>query len=75
MAVRNFWIEADVDGRNTNLAGGPRAKDGGMVVTLKQRELGCITTPVRIECFERHGELVTEVYVNGENVASVVTER
>lgn len=37
MAVRNFWIDANIDGRLTELSGGPRDKTGGMDVTIKQR--------------------------------------
>lgn len=44
MAVRNFWIDADIDGRATNLQGGAASKTGGMTVTIKQRSEGCITT-------------------------------
>ena len=50
MATRNFWIEAEVDGRVTPLAGGPRSKDGGMDVTLLVREDGGISDGVRITC-------------------------
>lgn len=34
MSVRNFWIDADIDGRQTMLGGGPRSSDGGMDVTI-----------------------------------------
>ena len=34
MAVRNFYVEADIDGRQTMLGGGPRNKDGGAVWML-----------------------------------------
>ena len=27
MAVRNFYVEADLDGRQTKLGGGPKAKE------------------------------------------------
>lgn len=50
MATRNFWIEAEIEGRNTSLAGGPRSKDGGMDVTLLVREDGGISDGVRITC-------------------------
>lgn len=44
MAVRNFWIEADVDGRETPLAGGPRSKDDGFTLTVFVRHDGSILT-------------------------------
>ena len=50
MATRNFWIEAEVEGRKTSLAGGPRSKDGGMDVFLTVREDGGIREAVRIVC-------------------------
>ena len=46
--VRNFWVEADIDGRETNANGGPRSKDGGMDVTIYQRDDGEIKTVLRI---------------------------
>lgn len=36
MAVRNFWIEAEIDGRKTKLSGGPRSKDGGFILDIYQ---------------------------------------
>jgi len=45
MAVRNWWIEADVDGRKTPLSGGPRSKDGGFQLTIYQRVKGNIDNP------------------------------
>jgi hypothetical protein len=35
--VRNFWIEADIDGQKTRLVGGPRQKDGGFQLEIKMR--------------------------------------
>lgn len=50
MPLRNFWIEVEVDGRKTVLSGGPRSRDGGMKVTIWQRELGLKTKAVEITC-------------------------
>ena len=76
MAVRNFWIDADIDGRATELSGGPRAKDGGMSVTLKQRKEGGIFTALKIECMEYDGNLLTRVYNKDGNLVCVCeTER
>ena len=66
MAVRNFWIEADVDGYKTMLKGGPRSKEDGLSVKLFQRSEGNITTAVKIDCFvDSEGKLVT-VIKNGD---------
>lgn len=76
MAVRNFWIDADIDGRQTELSGGPRAKDGGMSVIIKQRDAGEITTALRIRCGECCGKLITRVYdVNHNLLFEHETER
>jgi hypothetical protein len=48
MSVRNFWIEADVDGRATKLTGGPVRKDGGIDVTIYIRDEGGISRAVSI---------------------------
>ena len=50
MAVRNFWIEVEIDGRKTKLTGGPTGKNGGMVIVLYQRQEGKIIQPIRIHC-------------------------
>ena len=75
MAVRNFWVEADIDGRQTMLSGGPRAKNGGMDVTIYQRDEGSIKTAVRISSREWCGKLTTTISVNNEIVARIETER
>lgn len=40
MATRNFWLSADIDGRKTTLAGGPRRKDGGFELDVWMRVEG-----------------------------------
>lgn len=76
MATRNFWIDAYVDGRATELCGGPRAKDGGMNVTLCQRNEGLITTALQIICRECDGKLITQVYdPNNKLIFEYKTER
>lgn len=34
MAVRPFYINADIEGRQTYLEGGPRRKDGNMFIDI-----------------------------------------
>ena len=51
MAVRNFWIEANVDGRKTKLTGGPRSKDGGLALDIFMRSDGASEKVVHIEGF------------------------
>ena len=61
MAVRNFWVEADIDGRSTMLGGGPRAKDGGMDITIYQRDEGGIKQAFTIHCRAYGNRLITSV--------------
>jgi hypothetical protein len=69
MATRNFWIEAEIDGRETPLAGGPRSKDGGMDVLLTVREDGGISEAVRIVCWSDGAKNIVRVRFNGEIIA------
>lgn len=77
MAVRNFWIDADVDGRKTELCGGPRAKDGGMAGVVKIRNRGGIDVAFRFDCSVGHdGRLYATVYDrSGMEVHRVEVER
>ena len=75
MAVRNFWVEADIDGYNSTPAGGPRRKDGGMEVNVYQRKDGGIETAVRIISRAIGDKLFTEVYSGGEQVCCFETVR
>lgn len=48
MAVRNFWIEASIDGRKEKLVGGPKNKIGGFDMDICQRVDGSVQRVVRI---------------------------
>lgn len=75
MALRNFWVEANIDGRETALEGGPRRKDGGMTVTVLQRKDGGKATAVKVNCWESNGELFSRVEINGTVVDTFKTRR
>lgn len=75
MAVRNFWIEADIDGRKTKLKGGPANKHGGLSCYVYQRNHGGIDTAIKIYCYEDKGNLFTDVYYGNELIAEYATER
>lgn len=75
MAIRNFYLKADIEGKETKLTGGPRGKNGGMSVVITQRNKNGIEEAVRIECFEVDGELYTGVYMNNELIGRYKTER
>ena len=78
MAVRPFYIDAHIEGRKTNLAGGTARKDGQHSVSIHQRDQGAITTPFKIEqsSFSEDGvhKLVTRVYYLGELLKEHITD-
>jgi hypothetical protein len=53
MAVRNFYIDADIDGRRTGLSGGPASKTGGLSATILVRHAGSILRAVQIRAHAR----------------------
>ncbi len=60
--VRNFWVAGDVDGRRSRISGGPRARDGGLSLTLYQRKEGGVAVALKVECHSRSdGTLSLEV--------------
>ena len=74
--VRNFWIELDVDGRSTPVATGPRRKDGGFSLTIRQRDDGDIVTPLHIVGVATdNGALVLRVEGGVNNSFKVITNR
>lgn len=68
MAVRNFYVEANIDGRTAPISGGPASKTGEMTVRLYQRSEGAITEALMIECEECNGMLTTKVYDKDHNL-------
>lgn len=46
--VRNFWVEASIDGRKAKFASGPRSKTGGIQLTVRQRNKGQVTVALRV---------------------------
>lgn len=66
MAVRNFWQESFIDGRETTLAGGPRAKDGGMITRWNTLCGGKTETILIVRGkVTEDGKLRTEVRMHG----------
>ena len=61
MTIRNFWIDATIDGRKTKLAGGPQRKDGGFRLEVKVREDGRSVLPLVIVGTEVDGQLELQV--------------
>ncbi len=40
--VRNYWVEIDVDGRESPIGTGPRNKEGGIGVRIYMRNKGTV---------------------------------
>ena len=75
MAVRNFWVEVEIDGRKTKLEGGPKPKEGGLKIRLYQRDYGEVTLAGYIECEATpEGTLITHAHFGGKNTR-VLTKR
>lgn len=47
--VRNAWIQVRVDGRKSEIATGPRARNGGMIARFYVRHNGSVTPSVTVE--------------------------
>lgn len=75
--VRNFWIDGSVDGRQSGVCGGPRKRDGGISVDIKQRDKGDIVTALQISGFaDNDGNLTLEVKdKDGNLIYELNTER
>jgi hypothetical protein len=74
--VRNFWLNADIDGRRSRFASGPRGRDGGFRLDIYHREQGCIS-PRALHIFGRciQGKLRISVEDGNDPVFVRETER
>ena len=72
--VRNFWIEAEVDGRKTPIAFGPQGKDGGFHLILYMRNKGEVEEVVWINGEAIHERTLT-LYVECKNERCVTVHR
>lgn len=67
--VRNFWLEADVDGRSTRLEGGPVSKAGGFVQNLFMRgKGGSVEHVARIDGMSYGGDLILDIVVGANRL-------
>ena len=65
--VRNFWIEADIDGYATTIQGGPKNGDGGFTEEIYIRDCGGVKKAISISGRREGDFLVLNVSsVNGE---------
>ena len=72
MAVRPFYVSADIEGRKTMLQGGPKSGQGDMTTTVYQRDKGGITDPYKIISRHKYKDgvhyLVTEIQYQGKKI-------
>lgn len=47
--IRNFWLTLEVDGKQRTVATGPRAKDGGFMLSIKMRDNGGIVRVMTVD--------------------------
>lgn len=73
--IRNFWIDAYIDGKATNLSGGPKNKDGGIVVTISMRDNGSVKKVADITGYKEGDNLFLYVEVNGVAPVKIKTKR
>lgn len=69
-SVRNFWLDASVDGRSSDIGTGPRAKTDGMSMMVKIRDQGDILDAFSIRCYVDGDKLIAKCYnkVTGESM-------
>jgi len=73
--VRNFWITLNIDGKKTEIATGPRRRDGGFRCRVLTRSDGAVhDEDLVIEGAHREGLLKLSVWVRGEVIFSRTTK-
>ena len=73
--MRNFYMKSKVDGRKTPIAGGPRNKYGGMVITLYQKEKGASVKILNVtSSVLPDGKLKTVIQMKGVEPKIIITE-
>jgi len=79
MRVRNFWIDANIDGRKTGVGTGPRTENGGFNLRISMREKGSISIhQIGIDGREVDGEsvlTVSEFYQDGKKTLARITTK
>lgn len=68
--VRNFWIEAEIDGRKSAFASGPVSKEGGFTLDISIRDSGSVSRALTVWGRVNHaGEIVLSVENKMEGTA------
>jgi hypothetical protein len=69
--VRNFYIVGNIDGRKTQLAGGPASKDGGFTLSVFIRSNGLVAAGVTIYGkADKDGMLTIECVPSGDELVT-----
>ena len=62
MQLKNFYINCEIDGWKSKLAGGPRAEDGGFNLIIYQRSRGESVKVLEVEGYANsNGRLTLEI--------------
>jgi hypothetical protein len=72
--MRNWWMEANIDGRKDTVTGGPRAKDGQMGIDLFQRVEGQSVRVLGVECLPQDDEKTLVTYINVRGNGKTIIE-
>ena len=76
MAMRNFWIEGNVDGRRSQITGGPQNKEGGFSLVVHMRDEGESKVGVKLDGFvDSEGRLHLKGDIGDSKGFEVITER
>ena len=79
MAMRNWWLNAQIDGRAKDVVGGPQRKDGGFTMEIRQRVKGGSVVMLTIDgrVHAETGDLWLSAYdaTTGESLRVWMTER
>lgn len=74
--MRNVWAEIQVDGRQNDIATGPKSKDGGMTINLAQNDNGESEDLLSIRSYANSEyDVSTRVYFKGQLMLRHTTNR
>jgi len=75
MAMRNFWLEGNIDGRKSPITGGPQSKDGGFRLNVRMRDNGESVVGLRIEGRVVDHQLILTAYNDEGDEVHISTRR
>ena len=75
MSIRNFYIEAYIDGRKESLKGGPKSKDGGFSLSVYQRKEGQLERIIEITGFVNGDGILTTHVATQSKGQTIKTQR